>query len=96
MTDSKTKMWVKRAEVPSAADVYSDIWDGDGWQINQQKEEADKPFLLLDAMMPHWVPASSVIGTFATLEEAMSHAASLGKPDWSDVETDEEFYTHDR
>lgn len=87
-----SERWVKRDEVPKAADLYSDIWDGDGWQINKAKEGREKPFVLLDAVMPSWVPASGVVGTFATLEDAMAHADAIGRPDWAGVPSDEEFY----
>lgn len=78
--------WVKREAVESPAKrFYSDIWDGDGWQINKSAEPGDKPYLLIDAVMPH-IPASAVMGSFATLEQAQQEAERRGRPDWSDFD----------
>lgn len=73
--------WVKRVELDSAPSrFYSDIWDGDGWQINLSHEGR---YSLIDAEMP-MLPMSPVMGSFDTFEEAVAHADALGKPDWSD------------
>lgn len=70
--------WVKRKEPPSR--FFSDIWDGDGWQINL---DMCGKYVLIDADMP-LIPASPVYGSFDTFEEAASAADRLGKPDWSE------------
>lgn len=76
--------WVKRAIVPEAASAYSDIWDGDGWQINKKADPDETPYLVIDAVMPCSVPASGVYKRFKTLGEAQEWADNQGRPDWSD------------
>ena len=78
--------WTKRETVGHAAGaLFSDIWDSDdGWQVNKSVRDGDDAYVLIDALMP-MIPASSVMGHFATLGEAQSEAERLGPPDWSEV-----------
>jgi hypothetical protein len=75
--------WTKRENIhPAAALAYSEIWDGAGWQINKSTGDEVMPFVLIDATMPHDMPASPIMGRFASLEEAQAKAAEFGPPDW--------------
>lgn len=77
--------WTER-EVPAPAQQhYSKIWDGDGWQINRA---LDGSFILIDGVMP-LMPASPVMGSFATLDDAQAEAERRGRPDWSGFDEDE-------
>lgn len=76
-------MWTKRELKDDPNSLWSDIWDyPDVWQINKAKE--DGKYHLLDAAMPWWIPASSFLGKFDTLEEAQAQAASMELYDWSE------------
>lgn len=73
--------WVKREMLePSVSRLWANIWDGDGWQVN---ESTDGGFLLIDAVMP-MIPASPVCGRYNTFDEAANEAVKRGKPDWSE------------
>jgi hypothetical protein len=78
-------MWTKRNKFTST--YFSDIWDGDGWQINKILEPSKTPYLLVDAAMPQGVPASGVIGLYKTLKAAKAEAKKLGPSDWSDYDS---------
>ena len=77
--------WKQRIEIAPAARTFSEIWDGNGWQINKTAEDREKPYLLIDAVMP-MMPCSPIVGSFSTLVEAQAEAESRGRPDWSDFE----------
>jgi len=82
--------WIKRKF--SSSVEGSEIWDGDGWQINKSAKDQEKPFVLIDANKPNWVPCSAVLGCFATLKDAQNEAERIGPSDWSDLPSDAEFY----
>jgi hypothetical protein len=73
-------VWSKREAVTLAH--YTDIWDGDGWQINRG---LDGRYWLIDATMPHQIPASPIMGNYATLEEAQQASAGFGPTDWTEA-----------
>jgi len=82
-------VWKKREFVEDwIAEFFPDIWDHHlgWWQINRSAKDTgyNGSYILLDALQPHGVPASSVHGCFPTLEEAQEAADQEGKPDWSD------------
>lgn len=75
--------WTRHTPIGSAKEKWLTVWleSKGNWQINHDADT--KAYLLIDAAMPWDVPASAVMGTFGTLEEAKAHAEKTEPTDWS-------------